>query len=77
MGEKRRIVEQTLQPGTSVAVVALSNGVNANQVFGRRRKYRQALPSQMAAEPVKLLPARVRRRLTKRIDPVVNKPGQQ
>jgi len=35
--EKRRIVELTLQPGASVALVARANGVNANQVFAWRR----------------------------------------
>ena len=35
--EKRRIVEQALQPGASVARVAQEHGVNANQVFQWRR----------------------------------------
>jgi transposase len=59
VGEKCRIVEQTLQPGTSVAWVALAHGVNANQVFSWRRQYRQGLLSQRNAEPVKLLPVHV------------------
>ncbi len=59
VGEKCRIVEQTLQPGASVAGVALAHGVNANQVFSWRRQYRQGLLSQRNAEPVKLLPVRV------------------
>jgi transposase len=58
VGEKCRIVEQTLQPGASVAGVALAHGVNANQVFSWRRQYRQGLLSQRNAEPVKLLPVR-------------------
>ena len=37
--EKRRIVEQTLVEGASVARVARGHGVNANQVFGWRRLY--------------------------------------
>ena len=37
--ERRRIVEETLEPGASVAVIARSHGVNANQVFGWRRLY--------------------------------------
>ena len=41
MAEKRRIVEQTLEPGASVAKVARAHGVNANQVFHWRRQYRQ------------------------------------
>jgi transposase len=35
--EKLRIVEESLVPGTSVALVARKNGVNANQVFGWRK----------------------------------------
>lgn len=38
--EKQRIVEQTLEPGASVARVAQAEGVNANQVFLWRRAYR-------------------------------------
>lgn len=38
--EKRRIVEETLVEGASVARVARAHGVNANQVFGWRRLYR-------------------------------------
>jgi transposase-like protein len=52
LGEKCRIVEQTLKPGASVARVALAHGVNANQVFSWRRRYRQGLLSQRDAEPV-------------------------
>ena len=37
VAEKRRIVELTLVPGASVALVARANGVNANQVFKWRR----------------------------------------
>ena len=32
--ERRRIVEETLEPGALVARVAQRYGVNANQVFG-------------------------------------------
>lgn len=38
--EKRWIVEETLAPGASVAVVARRHDVNANQVFMWRRAYR-------------------------------------
>jgi transposase len=37
--EKLRIVKLTLEPGASVASVALANGVNANQVFRWTRQY--------------------------------------
>ena len=38
--ERRQIVEETLKPGASVALVARAHGVNANQVFAWRRMYR-------------------------------------
>lgn len=37
--EKRRIVEETFEPGMSVARVARRHDVNANQVFAWRREY--------------------------------------
>jgi len=39
VSEKRRIVELTLEPGASVALVARAHGVNANQVFKWRRPF--------------------------------------
>jgi transposase len=39
IAEKRRIVEETLVAGASVARVARVHGINANQVFGWRRLY--------------------------------------
>lgn len=39
--ERRRIVEETLQPGASVAVIARRHDVNANQVFHWRKLYRE------------------------------------
>jgi transposase len=39
--EKRRIVEETLEAGASVARVARQHAVNANQVFYWRKKYRE------------------------------------
>jgi transposase len=39
--EKRRIVEETLEAGASVARVARQHGVNANQVFYWRKRYRE------------------------------------
>ena len=39
--ERRQVVEETLQPGASVAVIARRHGVNANQVFHWRKLYRQ------------------------------------
>ena len=39
--EKRRIVEETLGAGASVARVAQRHAINANQVFAWRKKYRE------------------------------------
>jgi transposase len=36
---RRQIVEETLKPGASVALVARTHGVNANQVLKWRRRY--------------------------------------
>ena len=47
VAEKRRIVALTLEPGASVALVARSHGVNANQVF----KWRRALERGELSEP--------------------------
>lgn len=57
--EKRRIVEETLQPGASVARVARAHGVNANQVFGWRRLYRQGRLERKESATPSLLPVRV------------------
>jgi transposase len=57
--EKRRIVEETLQPGVSVACVARGHGVNANQLFGWRRLYRQGLLEGEECDTPRLLPVRV------------------
>jgi transposase len=58
IAEKRRIVEETLAPGASVARVARAHGVNANQVFGWRRLY---LAGRLGEQKpgIKLLPVRV------------------
>ncbi len=57
--EKRRIVEETLQSGASVARVARAHGVNANQVFGWRRLYQQGRLERGSSETPDLLPVRV------------------
>src|ERR1017187_6327610 len=55
--EKRRIVEETMAEGASVARVARAHGVNANQVFGWRRLYHAGRLGGSGA--VKLLPVSV------------------
>jgi transposase len=65
--ERRRIVEETLVPGTSVAIVARAHGVNANQVFGWRKLYHSGLlgsassssGSDASTSSVRLLPVSV------------------
>ena len=58
IAEKRRIVEETLVEGASVARVARAHGINANQVFGWRRLY-QAGRLEERKSAMKLLPVRV------------------
>lgn len=58
IAEKRRIVEETLVAGASVAKVARAHGVNANQVFGWRQLYRRGRLGEQKPE-MKLLPVRV------------------
>ena len=58
VAEKRRIVEETLAVGASVARVARANSVNANQVFQWRRLY-QAGRLGGTSGTTKLLPVTV------------------
>ena len=58
IAQKRRIVEETLRSGTSVARVARAHGVNSNQVFGWRRQYLSGRLGEQKAG-IKLLPVRV------------------
>ena len=65
--ERRRIVEETLLPGTSVAIVARAHGVNANQVFAWRKMYQagrlgstaQASVGEASSSCMRLLPVTV------------------
>jgi transposase len=64
VGEKRRIVEESLVSGASVALVAREYGVNANQLFGWRRLYRTGQLVEKRSKPVppsvaRLLPVKV------------------
>ena len=56
--ERREIVEETLQPGASVAVIARRHDVNANQVFHWRKLYREG---RLDVEPAttELVPVRI------------------
>ena len=72
--ERRRIVEETLVPGVSVATVARAHGVNANQVFGWRKLYQSGLLGPLAtkadASAVRLLPVTVSSELEPAAQPV-------
>ena len=54
--EKRRIVEATFAPGTSIARVAREHGVNSNQVFQWRYEYRKGTLGGRTKPAAKLLP---------------------
>lgn len=58
MQEKRRIVEETLLPDSSIAQVARTHAVNANQVHLWRRLYERGLLTS-AETAATLLPVRV------------------
>ena len=54
--ERRRIVEETLEAGASVARIALRHGVSANQVFQWRRLLRDGKLGAAPEQAMKLLP---------------------
>jgi transposase len=57
--ERRLIVEETLEAGSSVARVAMKHGVNANQVFKWRRLHESGRLGPRAGREMQLLPVRV------------------
>ncbi|MBW2536255.1 MAG: transposase [Deltaproteobacteria bacterium] len=58
--ERRRIVEESLQPGMSVARLARAHQVNANQVFHWRKLYREGLLADNEEKPAaQWLPVRL------------------
>jgi transposase len=59
VAEKRGIVEETLEPGASVARVAQRHAVNANQVFHWRRPYSKGLLCEKGAGSMRLLPVAI------------------
>lgn len=56
--ERRQIAEESLQPGASVAVIARSHGVNANQVFHWRKLLREGRLD-MKPALTQLMPVRI------------------
>jgi transposase len=59
IAEKRKIVEQAMLPGASVAAVARQHAVNANMVHYWRNLYRQGRLGEKKNDSVRLLPVRV------------------
>jgi hypothetical protein len=59
VAERRRVVEQTLAPGASVARVARDHRVNANRVFHWRRLYQRGLLGGKVQPGGGLLPVKV------------------
>ena len=57
--ERRRIAEESLEPGASVAVIARSHGVNANQVFHWRKLLREGRLNVKPAPSAQLIPVRL------------------
>lgn len=68
---KRRIVAETLEPGSSVSIVARRHDVNANQLFKWRR---EMTPAQSpAAESVPMLPVEI---VSQQDDELPAQPGE-
>jgi transposase len=59
IAEKRRIVEETLVRGASVAAIARKYDVNANLLFGWRRLHQRGLLEASREPAAKLLPVEV------------------
>jgi transposase len=59
IAEKRKIVEQAMLPGISVAAVARQHGVNANLVHYWRNLYRQGRLGERKKDSLRLLPVSV------------------
>jgi len=59
VSEKLQIVQLTMEPGASVAEIARSHGVNANQVFKWRRLFKSGLLSDAGARSTALLPVTI------------------
>jgi transposase len=73
-GERRRIAEETLAPGASVAVIARAHGVNANQVFQWRKLYHEGRLGPATAS-TQLIPVRVADVVSQDVRPAVSASG--
>lgn len=59
IAQKRAILEETKQPGCSVAVVAKRHAIHTSLIFGWRRLLRKGLLTETSADAVPLLPVKV------------------
>jgi transposase len=62
-GFKRDLVARSLEPGVSVAAIAMDSGINANLLFGWRRRHLQSLaraePAPVRSPAAVLLPVSI------------------
>jgi transposase len=72
--ERRRIAEETFEPGASVAVIARAHGVNANQVFQWRKLYHEGRLGPATAS-TQLIPVRVAEAVSENVRPAVSASG--
>jgi transposase len=59
VSEKRQIVQQTMEPGASVSLVARAHGLNANQLFKWRRSFERGELIDSTVSPQALLPVTI------------------
>jgi transposase len=69
---KRQIVAETLEPGSSVSIVARRHDVNANQLFKWRRELFSEEPAEIVEGvtmvPVEIVPEPARRRARRQVE---------
>jgi transposase len=59
VSEKRQIVQQAMEPGASVALVARTHGLNTNQLFKWRRAFERGELVDPTFSPQALLPVTI------------------
>lgn len=59
LAEKRRIVEQVLEPGASVAAIARQHGINDNLIFNWRKLYLAGRMGEVSLKTEQLLPVKI------------------
>ena len=59
IAEKQQIVQLTMEPGASVALVARAHGLNANQLFKWRRAFERGELADSAVSAQALLPVTI------------------